>query len=586
MIDDDFIETFFKFGTGIEVPVHNQARNMIVRKALVTPEKRAFYVSNSYALGRMGVRLGPKYRGQPGEEEFAWWRPVPEEITQERKAIVELSMAADADFDVPRPNGVEFRGYQRAGIKLLSSRPASYLGDEMGLGKTAQVVGWVNLNPGWNDILIICPLRVRDGWVDNFARFGIHRRSIAFAEDGVWPSSQVVIVHYEAVHRFRHQLHTRVWDLVVLDEGHMLRNRKTKRARMLLGGRADHKKGIPAEAGLSAKHRVVLTGTPMANVPMDLFPLLRWLNKDVWGNYTEFFNRYGITNEHHAELHRKLRETVMIRRLKADVASDLPPKVRQIVPIQPTTPEQLRVVERDLALIGSRGKELDELISMQELDNRVQANLMSFLKVSIQEIAAIRQETAKAILEDGIAFVREMLEEVGKVILFAHHQAIIDRLFEAFSDVGSARVRGGIHPDESRRAFQRFANDPTCRVLAASILSTGTGVDGLQSNCSHAVFFEDDWVPGSMAQAEDRLHRLGQKDTVFSYHLALNGSIGVRILKVNVEKQKIMDVILDGVEAPKEPIAAKAEIPPARHPFGRRWKPGRVVAQQFKLPGI
>ena len=138
---------------------------------------------------------------------------------------------------------------------------------------------------------------------------------------------------------------------------------------------------------------------------------------------------------------------------------------------------------------------------------------------------------------------KSVLEDAGKLVVFAHHRAVVAELAEPFGD--AAVTLTGSDSTESRQAsVDRFQEDPTCTIFIGSITAAGFGLTLTAS--SHVVFAELDWVPAHMTQAEDRTHRIGQKGSVLVQHLVLQDSLDARMVGTLLKKQRVVDQVTDG----------------------------------------
>jgi SWI/SNF-related matrix-associated actin-dependent regulator 1 of chromatin subfamily A len=549
LISDDDIEQVFKFGSPSEVHLR-QGDSKFIRTASVTPAKLDFFRDNRLLLNQRGIVHRSKWGGHAGEMEFAWWLDRPTLAQERAKEAFEASKATESTFQVPMGSGIVLRPYQAAAVEYLHKRKAFLLGDDLGLGKTLTIVGVINACPKIHRVLVICPKSVRDGWWREFNRGLVNRRSVAFAEGGIWPSADIVITHYQICSKFEKQLTEFMWDMVVIDEGHFLRNRKAKMTRTILGGRADNRRGLAACSGIQGRVKAILTGTPLANSPMDLYPYLRWADRDTWGSYTDFQRDYALSPDSHHKLHRKLREWGLLRRRKKEVEKDLPEMTRSLIVIEAHTPDQLAVISRESKLLASREEELKRVMSEADFSENVESRLIRALKIPATELAAMRRATADALFPDSLEQAISILEQVDKLLIFAHHRDIILRFVDALKEFNPVHYMGGMGSGHLSQAIATFQKDPSCRVFVAAITATGTGVDGLQEACSTMLFAEDDWLAVMSDQAAGRLHRIGQKRHVNAYHMALEGSVGIRILKVSMDKRRIADRVVDGSDAP------------------------------------
>jgi hypothetical protein len=139
------------------------------------------------------------------------------------------------------------------------------------------------------------------------------------------------------------------------------------------------------------------------------------------------------------------------------------------------------------------------------------------------------------------------IAEAEKVVVFAHHHDVIDALATELKEYDPVVVDGRVSAEDRHERVQRFQTDPDCRIYIGSITASGVGIT--LTAASRVVFAELDWVPGNITQAEDRLHRIGQRDTVFVQHLVVDGSLDARMAEVLVEKQRVADEALDAERA-------------------------------------
>ena len=163
-------------------------------------------------------------------------------------------------------------------------------------------------------------------------------------------------------------------------------------------------------------------------------------------------------------------------------------------------------------------------------------------KYALHEISKIRHKTAILKCPIVINYIEDTLPSIDKVVIFAHHQDMINAIKQHFGD--QAVVISGAQSDvEKQRAVDTFQTDPQKRICIASILSAGVGLTLTAAH--HVIFAELDWVPANVTQAEDRCHRIGQTLPVIVKHLVLNGSIDVKVAKKIITKQDICDRALN-----------------------------------------
>jgi Helicase conserved C-terminal domain len=179
--------------------------------------------------------------------------------------------------------------------------------------------------------------------------------------------------------------------------------------------------------------------------------------------------------------------------------------------------------------------------------------------VAFTEMAAMRRDVAIAKAPIVAAYVKDMLEDGdNKVIVFAHHIAVIDLLMTELGEYNPVKITGECSQQARQSAVDAFQADPKCRVFVGNIKAAGVGLT--LTAASTVVFAELDWTPAGMSQAEDRAHRIGQKDNVLVYHLVFDGSLDATISKRLVAKQAIIDRALDNPTGAKPIVEAVTTI--------------------------
>ena len=500
------------------------------------------------------------------------------------------SRAEEAAIDVPAPPGLTYLPYQLAGIAYALKRRDTLIADEMGLGKTIQALGIVNvLRPA--RALVVCPASLRLNWRTEARRWLVGAVRAVIVTDTWWDGitssglldtadSIMVILSYEGVLKHKRMIDATRWGLAIFDEAHYLKNGAAKRTKAIFGfqreNHPDHRRPIGAE------RRVFLTGTPIVNRPYELWPLVHavdraglganhkiyteryvnaveaikslehrerelrtWLKTPGNDRYFHYFNsnmaeiqekRRVLPADPLRELHDRLRSTFMVRRLKADVLKDLPPKRRQIILLDPEGMDDVLRAEREL--IAAKAKELAAL----KLTAAV-SKLTAWRGVAMTEISRVRHETAVRKIPAVVDHMLTVLEETPRLVIFAHHHDVIDGLAAALPEA-TVTFDGRMKQEDRMAAVERFQTDPGCRVFVGSIGAAGLGIT--LTAASLVIFAELDWTPSRMVQAEDRLHRLGQHSPVHVQHLVVDGSIDQRMSQMLIDKAAVIDAVLDG----------------------------------------
>jgi SNF2 family DNA or RNA helicase len=471
---------------------------------------------------------------------------------------VETSRATDAIVDVPAPAGLSYLPYQRAGISYMMGRQASLLADEMGLGKTIQAIGLINADPTVFRVLVICPASLKLNWQRELRRWLTRPLSVEVA-NGSFPISDVVVINYDVLAKHREAIDDVAWDLLIVDECHFLKNPDAKRTQQVLG-KVDRRAKRVAVAPIRSRRRVFMTGTPIVNRPVELWPIVQSLDPAGLGrSFFGYAKRYCAAHEGRYgwdftgssnldELQRRLRATFMVRRLKEEVLTDLPPKRRQIV-VLPTDEASARLIEAERAAY----ERWEEALSTS-----------SAATAEFSEMSRLRHETGLAKVAVAVEFLREALDEGGKIVAFAHHRDVISALAAEFGEAAVA-MTGETPIAERQAAVDRFQTDPKCRLFVGSIQAAGVGIT--LTAAQHVVFVELDWVPGNVTQAEDRCHRIGQRGSVLVQHLVFDGSLDMRMGEVILSKQEVIAAALDVREPEPKPVVRQIAAEPAKTPI-------------------
>ena len=456
---------------------------------------------------------------------------------------IEASRASKSDLIIPCNEGQAYLAFQKAGIEFMANTPTVLLADEQGLGKTVQTVGLLNVRK-YSNGLIICPASALFVWYRHLKTWLTDKNIPVTIISNDWDYLSELhegfyIVSYNAVPKY-YQMLTLYWDIVVLDEGHYIKNPKAKRTK------ACH---IVSHA---AKQKVVLTGTPILNKLDELFYILNFLDSKRWSNHSLFMRNNSknvgtqykpiIVARNPSALQEELRGTVMLRRLKSEVYTELPAKRRQIIEI-PISPRHRSILAREAPYMSKFRTLLDEMETKNEEDFRsVFRNRGEKFKF-MQHVSAIRQETALAKLPDCLEFTDGLVETTGKVVTWAHHKTIQQAIWEHYGDDCCPGEIGPGNKLAKSKRIDDFQTNPKKKVFDGSLASDGVIIT--LTAAENAVFFEQDWVAGVVIQAEDRIHRIGQKGSAMIYHVVLEKSMDYYLANSLVRKMDLADSVLD-----------------------------------------
>ena len=510
------------------------------------------------------------------------------------EATREASHAVTADVDIPVPAGLAYLPYQRAGITYAMQRPATLIADEMGLGKTIQAIGVVNADRKVKRVLVICPASLRLNWKRELARWLVRDLSVDIVKT-TFPTTDIVITNYDVLHQHQKALRRITWDLLVVDEAHYLKTPDARRTKQVLGEWIKDKGMVLTP--IRAKRRLFLTGTPILNRPIEIYPILQSIDPTRFGSVMRFAYRYCAAYKHNfghdmtgasnsEELQDLLRSTCMVRRRKADVLTELPPKRRQVIEL----PENgaAAVVRREQTAIATRHEERERLQAAVELakvseDPEEYALAVMHLEkgatAAFTKMEMLRKETAMAKVGYVCEHLHDAIDAGGKVVVFAHHLAVIDALAAEFA-TKAVKLDGRDTMEARDEAVHRFQEDDEIRLFIGGIHAAGVGLTLTAG--AHVVFAELDWTPGVMSQAEDRCHRIGQTESVLVQHMVLEGSIDATMAKAIVDKQEVIDKTMDASTEPLEPVW---DAPEEGEPATKRTRSEEIAEEAVLLTG-
>lgn len=428
--------------------------------------------------------------------------------------------------------------YQEEGAAFLSLRARAGLHDEMGLGKTAQVIRAIDLRAAVRGF-IICPASVRENWHLEFKKFALMPRRIVKAKNihdlVAWARGRfdVIIMSYEHATKWREKITelAGIVEFVAVDEAHYVKNTETARTRAIVYDGNNDRVGLMS-LGQVAYH---ITGTPMANDPIDIFPFLKWTG--ALGNMSKpsFERRYFETSEtRHGSRHEvrpemrseltELIETHRIRRTKSLVGLQLPPIFITTMAVDGDTSEVAELLRKHPGL--------DRAI-LQALDK----GGLQFLDA--QHVATLRRLIGESKAIPFAEYLEDQLEAgLDKAVVMGVHKAALMSVRDHLIRKGykSLLVNGETSEPQRVEAVRAFQNDADCRVFLGNIRAAGVGLT--LTAASDIFMLESDWTPAGNAQAIMRVHRIGQVRNVSARFVILSGSFDEHVTDLVARKTK------------------------------------------------
>lgn len=485
----------------------------------------------------------------------AGWKVQAPSAWRERAA----QQSGDARLVCPPLGNLEtvLRPYQKQGVAWLrflrENGFGGILADEMGLGKTLQTLAFLRAArtaPGLDaplpPTLVVCPTSLVFNWVAEAAKFTPELRVLALRGPDRQPlfaripQHDIVVTSYALIRRDAEQFRDLEFDTVVLDEAQHIKNRQTQNAQ--------------AVKALRCRHRLVLTGTPLENSVLDLWSIYDFLMPGYLGSASDFRERYEqpITRDRDAaaqtRLSRRLRPFIL-RRLKRDVAADLPARLEQVAFCE-LTPDQRGVYQQ---VIEASRKEVLEAVGAAGLarSRMVVLNALLRLRQVCCDLRLLKLEKINPAEASGkLDLFGELLEEIidggHRVLVFSQFVSMLALLKEKLTAEsvpfcyldGSTRDRGAV--------VEQFQKTSAIPVFLISLKAGGVGLN--LTGADTVIHFDPWWNPAVEDQATDRAHRIGQTRVVTSYKLISRDTIEEKILKLQERKRGIIKATLGGEE--------------------------------------
>jgi len=460
--------------------------------------------------------------------------------------------------DLPAAITATLRPYQLSGFHFLAyltvNRFGGVLADDMGLGKTLQALAWI----AWlraeqkvtDPVLVICPKSVQDNWRSEAARFcpslrvEVWNRATA-GKTGVHGDADLLVIHYPQLRIHEELLREVSWGAVILDEAQAIKNPTSQSAK--------------AACSLNARHRLALTGTPIENRLLDLWSIFGFAMPGVLGTRASFTRNFDGKEDPLARRRLAARtRPFLLRRTKKEVASDLPDRVEEdmIIELEGTQAvlykaelkrarAQLLKAETSQQLDKLRFNILTSLLRLRQicchprligLDNSAPA------KGRKKKADAEGQPAESAKVAALLELLEQLMEEGQKVLIFSQFVEMLEiieseiavRGWHSFKLTGQTEDRGALVKE-----FQEYEGPATFLI---SLKAGGFGLN--LTAASYVVLFDPWWNPAVEAQAIDRTHRIGQKQTVFAYRLLIKDSIEEKIRVLQKQKGSLANDIL------------------------------------------
>ena len=490
-----------------------------------------------------------KYQFQPKEKEEKKDIVVDYSIKGVDLAYIQGLCDARGFTYTPRDYQLEALGYALNKGNLIN-------GDDVGLGKTFEAIIYAETTNSF-PCLVIVPASVKYNWGEKWSEIVGPKRDISIIEStetktrkNNW-NAEVVIINYDiigkkqgrgATVKFKELTSTK-WKMVIFDEAHFLKEKKSQRAKAA--------KIIIKPDDLKIQ---LLTGTATMSKPVELWNLLLLIKSEkyVAEDWYQFVRRYcggyigkfgwvtdGATNI--LELNQKLRDNCYIRREKKDVLKELPEVITEVIKVPITNKRAVIKATENIIdyILETKGDEAAE--KAQEAEHLV-------------ALGTLRNLSIEGKLKAVESYLRDWSQSNEKLVVFGLHREPLDYLSKKFK---CDLIAGGVSSRDKQSIVKNWqVNDK--QFLFANIESAGTGVDGLQNVCSNMIIIELPWRPSDLWQVIGRLDRSGQKNSPNIKYLLSDDTIDIQMWEMLQAKEEVITAVNKGQDIKKSDSGMRA----------------------------
>lgn len=450
------------------------------------------------------------------------------------------------------------RPFQKAGVEYALKTKKLFIADDMGCGKTIEALATYKAS-GVDTCLVVCPASVRYNWLSEANKWLSNKKAVILElskdKTRVQDFGDINIIHYNMLSKIWPLLSNKKIDMAIFDESHRLISKNSQWSKTAY------------QLSRSLEYCILLSGTPIVNRPSDLVHQLSIIDRlSLFGGEWKFKQRYcdlkktrfgwdssGTSNLE--ELHTRLRSTCFIRRMKEQVIVELPPKQRSYIPIslKPSDRKVYQKAEDDIVdwIIHSQTeikKYYAKLKNKEEFSQakfEYETKLKAVRSEALMKISKLRRLSALGKIPDVVDWVNDFMKTGKKLVIFAVHKEVISKLKEYLKEFGVVTIQGDVSGEDRRDNVKAFQEDPDTRIIICNIQAGGVGLTLTAS--SDVVFVEFDWTVAGSIQAEDRVYRIGQINTVNIWYFYGVDTVDIDIIEVLQKKEKIIDAAIDGI---------------------------------------
>ena len=468
-----------------------------------------------------------------------------------RSLIRNMKTVEDNDFEIPAELEPILRGYQKTGFLWLKTLSANGFGgilaDDMGLGKTVQVIALLNQMKQENQkefdskpSIIVVPKSLISNWESEFKHFAPEFDLFVYygADRNIEEISkhQIIITTYAVTRIDIEKLQDIEFNFAILDEIQAIKNTASQvtKAVMLL----------------NTKHRFGLSGTPMENHLGELYSIFRFINPPMFGSVNDFNEKYlnPIQKDGDQQVAKQLSSKLnpfILRRLKKEVAKELPEKTEQILYVE--------LSDEQRTLYESRRQYFEKVISKELEGQKGKEGLGNAGFVVLQGLTELRQlASCPESKSDGqiqsskwdvlISGLTELAENGHKCLVFTNFISCIESISQKLEENGIEHLVMTGATNNRAEIVKKFKNDSRYKVFLMTLKTGGVGLNLTEAD--YVYIIDPWWNTSAEQQAVDRTHRIGQNKNVFCYRMIAKNTIEKKILELQNKKKDLFAQVI------------------------------------------
>lgn len=446
------------------------------------------------------------------------------------------------------------RSYQKEGVYWLRFLERSgfcgILADEMGLGKTLQTLTWLQMErhdeaARGKPSLIVCPTSLVDNWGDEAEKFTPNLRVLKIHgadRHEHWDKvaeSDLIVTSYALLRRDLDEYLKHEFAVAVLDEAQHIKNRSTQNAK--------------AAKKINAVHKLVLTGTPIENSVADLWSIMDFLMPGYLSNHKAFREHYELpigkggpeADLAQIKLRRKLNPFLM-RRLKREVAKDLPEKIQRVAHC--TLSKDQHMVYKQL--LEQAKRKINDMVEEQGFNKSRMQILKTLLRLrqtcchlDLLKLENLKSEYPSAKMELFFELVNEALDARHRILVFSQFTSMLGILRRELEERGMKYCYLDGATKDRQEMVKQFNTDRSIPIFLISLKAGGSGLN--LTGADMVIHYDPWWNPAVEDQATDRAHRIGQKNTVYSVKLITKSTVEEKVLQMQERKKSVIDATLE-----------------------------------------